>query len=297
MPRLKALWNDAKVNKGAKAAALRSACSNGRALTMACVGVLKPLLGNKWSPAWQSAGFLGSLQASSNPMTLLQQLRAYFTANPTHEAPTLEPYAISAAACEAAAQAISDAQSASNQSNTDAGNAQSNYETGLAGARQRLSGVREELSHRLAEDDARWYAFGFDKLGDSETPEAPENLTVTVGAAGSGSLFVNWDDARRAENYRVRITNITGGALLVDRLVEESEATIMGLPANVTVSITVSARNGTSCVSRPGSRFVTRHHRRTSHRASGRRAHHDPGASNAEARIVRCFLNAGGRPP
>ena len=246
VPGAKSLWDDAKANKTAKSAAVRIACSNGRALVLACMGVLKPRLGQHWNSTWQTAGFLGgSLEVPTNPMTLLHQFRAYFANHPTHEAPTLEPYAVTAAACEAAAQAISTAQSASNQSNTDAGTAQKNYLDALAAARAGLSGLRDELSHLIAEDDPRWYAFGFDRPCDPARPPTPENLRITLGAIGSRLLILQWVTARRATGYRVRVALAADGTFLAEVLTEDNAAVVENLPAGAEVIVTVAARNAT----------------------------------------------------
>jgi hypothetical protein len=242
---VKALWNEAKTNKSSKTAGLRTACSNGRALATIALSILKPRLGNQWNAQWQAAGFSGgSLALPANPRTLLQQLRAYFAKNPSHEAPTLAPLAVTAAACEAAAQAIGDAQEASNQSNMDSGQAKTNYENSLAAGRARLSGLRAELEQLLGDDDPLWYAFGFDKPGDPDTPEVVENLTLTASAAGSRMVFADWDDARRAGSYRVTVTNAGDGAKITEKIVSESEAALQGLPAGATVKVAVSSRNG-----------------------------------------------------
>lgn len=244
IPGLKALWNAAKAAKTAMTAALRSVQSNGRTLAMTCIGTLKPVLGQQWNSAWNAAGFTdGSLAVPANPMVKLQQLRAYYTANPGQEVANVNGIACTAAACEAAAQAISAAQSASNQSNTDAGTAQANLQAGIDAARKRLSGLLAELAQLIGDGDERWYAFGFDKPSDPSTPEVPENVVVTTGAAGSHSLFIDWDDARRAEGYRVKVTNAATNAQLAMELTQDSELTVTGLPAGANVSITITARN------------------------------------------------------
>jgi hypothetical protein len=244
-PGLKALWNTAKQDKATKTGLFRTAKSNGRAIASACVGVLKPRLGGQWNNQWQSAGFTtGSLEIPDNPLTLLQQLRAYFTANPTHEIPNLAPgIAATAVACEAAAQAISDASTASNASNTAAGTAKNNLEAGIKTGRSRLSGLRDELTQLIGPDDERWYSFGFDKPSDPETPEVPENLTAVAGAPGSGRVFVDFDDARRAESYRVRVVNVATTVQVAEQLVEDSDANFASLPLGVAFRITATAIN------------------------------------------------------
>ncbi|HEX8078312.1 MAG TPA: hypothetical protein VF511_10900 [Chthoniobacterales bacterium] len=202
-PGLKDKWNTAKAAKTAGTGGFSAAKRNGRTIARTCIGVLKPRLGDQWNNQWQTAGFTdGSLAIPENPLALLQQISSYFAANPTHEVASLNA---TAAACTTAANAISTAASTSNQSNTDAGIAKSNLEVGLANARSRLSGLRHELGQLLEDDDDRWYAFGFSKPSDPDTPEVPENLVLTPGPAGSHMMFIDWDNALRATSYRVLI--------------------------------------------------------------------------------------------
>jgi hypothetical protein len=252
-PGLKSKWNAAKAYKVDMTAAFRSAKAAGRLLASACVNVLKLRFGGQWNSAWQTAGFTGgSLAIPDNPLTLLQQLRAYFAANPGHEVADLGTgLGATAAACDAAASAINSASAASNQSNVAAGTAKSQYDAGLRDARRRLMGLRDELAQFLGREDERWYAFGFDRPGDPETPEVPEHLVVTPGAPGSGLLFVDWDNARRAESYRVVVLGSVNGSVVTERLVAESEITLSGLAPGQTVRIVVTARNGKGGESAP----------------------------------------------
>lgn len=245
VPGLKALWNVAKADKAAKAAAFRVTKSNARAVATACVNVLKARLGRDWNNAWQLAGFTGgSLAIPDNPLTLLQQLRAYFAANPAHEIPNIaDGLSATAEMCQTVVNWISDASSASNASNSAAGEAKDALERKLRDARTRLTGLREELAQLLGPDDERWYIFGFDRPNDPRTPEVPENVTATPGAAGSGDLFVDFDDARRAEKYRVRLSNAGSGAEVAARLVAESEAMLSDLPLGTALKIEVTALN------------------------------------------------------
>lgn len=251
VPGLKDKWNTAKAAKVNATGAFRSATSNGRALARACMGVLKPTLGDRWTNAWQNAGFTNhSLALPDNPLALLQQMRSYFAANPTKEVPTLTPLPVTAAACEASVQAISDAASASNQSNADAGLAKGNLYDGIRRGRSRLSGLREELDQLIDDDNDLWYAFGFDKPSDPETPEVPENVVVTGGSPGM--VFIDWDDARRAENYRVTIREAADPAnQLATQIVEESEHTFAGLSSGMAITVVVTARNNTGGESGP----------------------------------------------
>ena len=246
VPGRKALWNIAQTNKSTKTAALRTAQSNGRFLARTCIRSLMPVLGEDWNSAWQDAGFTGgSLAIPANPLPTLQQLRAYYAANPARETANINGIACTAAACETAAQAISTAQSNSNQSNTDAGTAHGNYLAALKAARTRLSNLRDELSQLMSDDDERWYAFGFDKPSDSASPETPENLVLTPGAPGSRTLLADWDDARRADKYRLRAKVKATGVQVFNELVADSQGiiTLPAQPAGTELEVTVTGHN------------------------------------------------------
>jgi hypothetical protein len=245
VPGFKALWNAAQTNKSAKTAAFRTVCSNARLFVRTCIRSLFPMLGESWNAQWNAAGFTGgSLAVPTNPLTLLQQMRAYYIANPTRES-TVQGVACTAVACEATAQAISDAESASNQSNTDSGTAYKNYQNGIAAGRARLSGLRDELDQLISDDDDRWYAFGFDKPSDPSTPEVPANLTAVAGAAGSKTVIADWDDARRADSYRLRAVTKADGKEVANEIVSDSQISfaLTKAAAGAVVVLTVTGRN------------------------------------------------------
>lgn len=176
-----------------------------------------------------------------NPFATVSRL---FPRNPTYEVPNLSPtISATAAACETAAQAISTAATASNQANSDARTAKGKLEIAIAAGCTRLSGLRTELDQILYDEDPLWYAFGFERPSDPATPEVPENLVVTIGAAGSGMVFADWDDARRADKYRATLlTSATPPVQLASKLVTESEATFTGVPEGA-FKVIVTATN------------------------------------------------------
>ena len=143
------------------------------------------------------------------------------------------------------AQAISTAESDSNQSNTDSGTAQAHYQNGLKAARARLSGLRDELSQLIKDDDDRWYAFGFDKPADPSTPETPANLTAVAGAAGSKTVIADWDDARRADSYRFRAVTKADNKEIANEIVSDSQISFVltKAAAGAVVVLTVTGRN------------------------------------------------------
>jgi hypothetical protein len=250
VPGLKDKWNSAKAAKIAGTGAFSTAKKNGRTTARACVNVLKPRLGDQWNNAWQTAGFTdASLAIPENPLTILQQIAAYFGANPAHEVKTL---GATAAQCTSDAEAISDAATASNQSNTDSGIAKSNLEVGISDARSRLSGLRHELGQLLEDDDERWYAFGFSKPSDPDTPEVPENLVITPGPAGSHLVFIDWDNALRGTSYRVLIKrNVVNNPELKNIIVTESEVAVNDIDSATPITVTVSSRNSKGGESSP----------------------------------------------
>ena len=245
VPGFKSLWNAAQTNKSAKTAALRTAQSNARLYVRTCIRSLFPVLGESWNADWNAAGFTGgSLAVPTNPMTLLQQMRAYYIANPTRES-VVQGINCNAVTCEATAQGLSTAESASNQSNTDSGIAKRNYENGIAAARARLTGLRNELTQLIADDDDRWYAFGFDKPSDPDSPETPANLVATAGAAGSKTVIADWDDARRADSYRFRVVVKADNKEVANEIVSDSQLSLdlTSLAIGTLVVLTVRGRN------------------------------------------------------
>jgi hypothetical protein len=220
--------------------------SNGRALAMTCIGALKPVLGQQWNSAWNAAGFTsGSIAVPTHPQALLLQLRAYYAANPAREVKDINGIACTAAACQSASDAIVAADKASNQSNTDAGNAQAAYQDDLDAARARASGLLSELDQLLDDSDPRWLAFGFDLPGHPGAPDVPQNLTVTAGTPGSLTLYAHCDDARRADGYRFTVNNAADNSTLAEQLTQDAEATFNGLPSGAKVNVIVTARNAT----------------------------------------------------
>ena len=244
-PGAKALWNAAKTHKVAATSALREVENRGRALASALVSLLKLRLGTQWNAQWHEAGFTqGSLKIPDHPQTLLLQLRSFLLAHPDCELPNLSGNLdCTLAGFQAAAEAIDAAKTASQASNIEAGTTKQNFDLALQQARTKLTGLRQELALLLGPDDARWYAFGFDRPNDTQIPAIPAHVVATIGSAGSDSLYVEWDDTRRADGYRVVLTDIASGSAIAEKLVGDSEAVFTGLTAGANLQIIVKARN------------------------------------------------------
>jgi hypothetical protein len=245
VPGLKAVWNAAQENQVTLTATFNDACATGIHLARTCIHALMPVLGEHWNTKWTSAGFSGSLAVPEVPLTMLQQLRSYYTSNPARETASIQGVACTAAACDAAAKAITAAETASNQGDTDAGTAYANFLNGIAAGRARVTGLRTELEQLIADDDVRWYAFGFQRPCDIPTPKAPTNLAATAGAAGSHTLIVSWDIPRRADNCRVIVTLKSDGSEVTDQIAADDQLTLtLGTVSSGTVVVlAVTARN------------------------------------------------------
>jgi hypothetical protein len=69
-----------------------------------------------------------------------------------------------------------------------------------------------------------------------------DNLVLTPGSAGM--VFADWDDARRADCYRVFKQGPTDPAPVeVANAVTESEFTLTGLPSGIAIKITIAPVN------------------------------------------------------
>ena len=138
---------------------------------------------------------------------------------------------------------VSDARTALDQKVTEAGQAKSARDTAEANLRKRLRGVITELDTLLGPDDPLWHAFGLNRPADESTPEAPSFTTATPG--GAGILHVDWDDALRADHYRVWIFIVgTDSDFHAEETVTDSDATLSGLPSGSTVRVRVTSVNG-----------------------------------------------------
>lgn len=205
------------------------------------MGLLKNYLGNQWNSQWQAAGFTGgSLAMPDDPLPMLGELSAYFNEHATQQNPQL---GITAAACQTRKTALTLARAEANQGVQALGGAKAANDAAVKTLYKRMTSLRSELDHLLSDDDPRWYAFGFDRPSDGWGPGPVEHLVLTPG--GAGMVFADWEDARRAERYRVfkQVAGVDTEPVEVTSTATDSQYNLSGLPSGATVTVKVVAVN------------------------------------------------------
>lgn len=245
VPGLISLLAEAKTTKSRAAGALRSKISNGRAQAMSVVDSLKPAFGREWNGAWNEVGFTnGKLLIPDDPTPVLLAMRAFYAKNPTRELKNPNGIDCTAAACQAAADAITKADTECQEAISDLSKAQKAYKVGFEAARTILSDLQSELKQLIADDDPRWLAFGFEMPGHHGSPTVPTNLVVTPSTAGA--LYVHCNDARRADSYRFKLLDPADpNKVIAEQLVHEPEAMFDHLVTGTNVKVVASAHNAT----------------------------------------------------
>lgn len=233
----------AKSAKTAFSTAVTVADSNAKAYIAAARGVLVNSLGSVWSQVWEATGFPNQSTAvparQAERQALLTALQAYFTANPAKEN---EPLNVTAAEAGVRFTALSDARSASGQGLTDCGQKKTTRDGAATALKKRARGLIDELGQLLADDDARWLAFGLNLPGASNVPETPEALLLT--ASGAGVVNADWADTPRAERYHVSklVVGVDADFVLAGSPTD-SDFTLDNLPSGATVRVRVTAVN------------------------------------------------------
>jgi hypothetical protein len=236
------ILNDAREQSTVAQTALRAVIVAGRLLVMQSIDVLRPILGRQWNSRWTAAGFsAGSLAVSRDPYGMLIDLREYFRRNSAKEAPAV---GVTAAALDAQVVAIDAARREVDRTGAAKKAALEARNKAQSVLQKRLSSLRYELGSLLADDDARWYEFGFRRPIDSHIPDTVEDLTVLPGQPGE--LVVRWEQASLAENYAVtkQVVGVDLQPVFVKR-VSDTETILRDLPSGATVKVTVVSHNST----------------------------------------------------
>ena len=235
-------FDAANTERATRIDALQTALAGGRAFAMAARDMLKRRLGNQYSQAWDTAGFVGSIEI---PRTIggvkivLERLAVYFTANPTHGSVDQN---VTAEAAQILFDELVAAQNAVDSQKAAVGTLQQTRNSKFKALKRRLRGVVKELGDILDPLDPRWTSFGLNKPGAKQIPGVPENVTVTL--LGGGRAVVSWKSSARAEHYRLWMkVNGVNQEMQSAGSTAGVDFTIEGLPANSTIEVAVSAVN------------------------------------------------------
>ncbi len=236
-------FGNAQVTKKTLNAALTAADVAGKTFIVNSRKRLSKFLGEVYSTEWGAAGWpdnsTGLPSTQEDRFNLVASLQAWFTSHPAHESVDMDATAALAGTTHAAISSARAALDAQVTANGVAKNARDAAEQNL---RKRMNGLVSELATLLTDDDPRWHTFGLSRPADESTPEAPMLTTVAPGAAGT--VLVDWDDPLRADHYRVWIQIVgTDTDFHAVQSVNDSDATLSGLPTGATVKVQVTSVN------------------------------------------------------
>ena len=232
------------VEKKAANAAHRAADNAAKVFITNAKRRLAKFFGENYSTEWGAAGWphnsLAMPSSQAERFTLLGSLKLHLAANPAHESVDME---VTAALAESFHTALSDARTAMDQKVSASGQAKAARDAAETNLRKRLRGMITELETLLSADDPLWHAFGLSRPADEARPVAPSVTTAVPG--GAGITHVDWDNALRANHYRVWILiEGTDSDFRAVQTVSDSDATVSGLPSGSTVKIRVTSVNG-----------------------------------------------------
>lgn len=234
--------DEGKVVLADNRAALATVTKTVRAYLTLGRDILKPVLGNEYSEAFDVLGLVDSItipRTTEELLVVLIKFKAYYTAHPDHED---ESRNITAVRCQELYDQLVAAQFNVN-SQSDAVEALINLRDQAADKmRGRIRSLIGELSSCLSPLDSRWLAFGLNMPGAEETPEIVQGLLFTL--IGPGIANLKWDASARADYYRVfkKVVGVDSEYMAVGSP-SDVDFTIENLPANMTIEVVVAAVN------------------------------------------------------
>jgi hypothetical protein len=238
-----AAFGTAKGNRQAAFDALEAADRAATEFLTAARGVLAQFLGNRWSTAWEPTGFPDMSTAvpktQDKRMNLCASLKIYFTNVPAHE---VAAFGVTAANAEAKFQGISNGRDGVDMKEELQTQARQARDTAFKNLRKRARDLIYELDTLLADDDARWHAFGLSMPSDPDTPEPVVSLALAMGAAGT--IVATWPRAVRATRYRpfTQIVGVNEEPVAHDA-VHDLTVNLPGFTSGQTVKVYIIAAN------------------------------------------------------
>ncbi len=204
--------------------------------------VLKRYLGIDYNQRWDMTTLVRSIAIPKTPdelLVVLQGFEAYFTNNPAHENPWLN---ITASHMQTLFQELL---TAINNVNTQACTVDQLLHARDEKAERLYKRIRiciEELSLLIDPLDPRWNAFGFNKPGAEQTPDAPEKIEVVV--VNETTAMIEIPPTPRANYYRVykRVIGVDAQPIAVGSPIDPN-FTMEDLPRGLSIEFSVSAVN------------------------------------------------------
>jgi hypothetical protein len=241
------VYDTAVAFKATKTAASTTADADVKNFLGHYTDVLKPRLGRQWNAGWKDTGFANNTLAvpvtTGGRQEAIRVAGEYLTAHADMESAVL---GVTAAHAKALHVALDNARTAVRDALSDTTQKRLERDSAMEALRAQLRGTIAELTQLLAPDDARWSRFGLNAPAAPNRPDVPDGLLARPGPAGSGTLYLDWDDAPRAERYRVykQITGVDSD-FVAAVTVHDSAVTLAELPAGAEIKIRVTAANDT----------------------------------------------------
>jgi hypothetical protein len=242
-----AAYEASRAAKYACTAATTVADSNAKGFIATARDVLKRGFGMNWSTKWEGTGFAnGSLAIPETVEERQEHVRTlgeFFAAHPALEN---APLGVTAVHAQEIFAALDAARAAVRAALADTTAKRASRDLNVDALRAQMRGLIAELHQLLADDDGRWATFGLSLPSGPNRPDIPDGLVLHAGPAGSGTVYIDWDNAPRAERYRVwkQVTGVDN-EFVAAVTVTDSDATITGLPAGAAIAIRVTAANET----------------------------------------------------
>ena len=211
---------------------------------------LKPYLGERWSTAWNQAGFdKGTLQIpdrnTADVVNLARTLQSYLLANPAQQNAV---NGVTAAAAGTLVTALDAGTTALNDAKTAQHTKRLSRDVSHKDLSAYLRNSRKEVESALDEKDSRWKDFIEVVPGELRAPEAVSALVAEPGLPGHVRL--SFLPSLRAEAYGVYVSYGEGQPFLHVLTVHDTVADLVLTPgANVRVRVKASNPAGQSAPS------------------------------------------------
>ena len=210
---------------------------------------LKPYLGERWSTAWNQAGFdQGTLVIPRNTagvVNLARTLQSYLLANPAQQN-TIN--GVTAAAAGTLVTALDAGTTALNDAKTAQHTKRLSRDASHKDLSAYLRDSRKEVESAMKENDPRWMDFIEAVPGELRAPEAVSALVAEPGLPGHVRL--SFLDSLRAEAYGVYVSYGEGQPFVHVLTIHDTVADLVLTPgANVKIRVKASNAAGQSAPS------------------------------------------------